>query len=91
MRHPCKPLLIATYNPEEGTLREHLLDRFAINLSSDKSWESFKDRVSAVNQATEFQNMPVEVSRGSGGGREGVGRVSTRERTNSRMKRVTKS
>jgi magnesium chelatase subunit D len=55
VRHPCKPLLIATYNPEEGNLRDHLLDRFAINLSSDKPWTDFADRITAVQRATQFQ------------------------------------
>ncbi|KAK2372005.1 magnesium chelatase [Trifolium repens] len=62
-RHPCRPLLIATYNPDEGSVREHLLDRIAINLSADLPM-SFEDRVAAVGIATEFQDNCGQVFKG---------------------------
>ncbi len=57
-RHPCRPLLIATYNPAEGEMRPHVIDRFAMVLSADAPL-TLDDRVEAVGRVLEHGDDPA--------------------------------
>jgi magnesium chelatase subunit D len=54
VRYPCRPLLIATFNPDEGELRDHLLDRIAVSLSADAQKLDTAQRVEAVTSVLGF-------------------------------------
>ncbi|CAM9346134.1 unnamed protein product [Ectocarpus fasciculatus] len=57
MRFPCKPLMIATFNPEEAELRDHLLDRIAVALSVDAAPLDMDQRIEAVNGVLEWADI----------------------------------
>ena len=54
IKYPCRPLMIATYNLQEGEIREHLLDRFAIALRADSCPLNVQERVACVDNVIEY-------------------------------------
>jgi magnesium chelatase subunit D len=48
VEYPCLPLFLATFNPEEGDLSEHFLDRVAISLPTTTEKLNTEERVRAV-------------------------------------------
>jgi len=56
LRYPCKPLMIATFNPDEGELRDHILDRIAVALSADGEQLDISQRVEAVDSVLSFSS-----------------------------------
>ena len=58
LSHPCRCLLIATFNPEEGAVRDHLLDRFAICLSANQVLE-LEQRVEISRAAIDHAEAAV--------------------------------
>jgi len=54
VRFPCRPLIIATFNPEEAELREHLLDRLSVALSADAKPLTMEERIEAVSEVMDF-------------------------------------
>ena len=55
VKYPCKPMMIATLNPEDSELKDVFLDRIGIALNADSEPLSMEDRVLAVTQVLNFQ------------------------------------
>lgn len=85
-QHPCRPLLIATYNPAEGEVRAHLIDRLAMVLSADAPL-GLEERVEAVERVLQQAADPAGFWRRHGPGlRELQRQVATARRRLGRVK-----
>jgi magnesium chelatase subunit D len=60
VRFPCKPLLVATFNPEETGVRDHVLDRMAVCLNVDAQPLNLEQRVEAMQGVLDWSNFSDE-------------------------------
>ena len=59
VKYPCKPLLIATLNPEDSELKDVFLDRIGIALNADTEPLTMEERVSAVSKVLAFSEGKI--------------------------------
>lgn len=50
VRYPCKPVMVATFNPEDSELKDVFLDRIGIALNADTEPLTMEERIKAVEQ-----------------------------------------
>ncbi len=62
VKYPCTPIVVATFNEDEGEIREHLKDRIAISLSSNETPLTVMQRVKAVDNIITFTGDASERS-----------------------------
>jgi magnesium chelatase subunit D len=63
VKYPCKPMLIATLNPEDSELKDVFLDRIGIALNADTEVLTMDERVTAVTQVLEFSEGRIDKDR----------------------------
>lgn len=54
VRYPCVPVVIATWNPDEGEITKHFTDRIGLSLSADTEHLSVQQRVEVVDNVINF-------------------------------------
>lgn len=62
VKYPCKPVLIATFNPEDSELKDVFLDRIGISLNADTEPLTMDERVQAVSQVVKFAESSMDAS-----------------------------
>jgi magnesium chelatase subunit D len=63
VRYPCQPrLVLAAYNPDEGDVREHWLDRVSMVLPMTTNTLTIKERVEAVLNVEGFRDQTEDLT-----------------------------